>query len=794
MLKNWIKIAFRSFAKNKLATFINVFGLTLGLVGLVLTLLYQNDQYSYDRWIKDSDRIFALAHKFGEDIWGVSNPQMEQAKAKIPEIEEILMVDATGYKSSILEFENNSVYTEKIINSTSNFFDFFPYVFIEGSAQDIKTSGNIAISENFARKLFKDKDPINQTIKAGNLSLVVKAVYRLSHKSSIMPDVVISYSKMDEYWGNYNYNAYIKTKNDISSDQLRKSYDKNVLDESLKQNAQKEGLTVEELKNKYQFQSIVSPLPESRFDVKSSLTLYEPYGNRTIIQIMYGISLLILVISIVNFINLSLAGAIKRAKEIGVRKAMGATRKNIVGQSLFETFLLTLFSSLLSLVMIELLLNPFNRFMQTNIEVNYGLFLVQIIGIAIFTTILTGIIPALYLSKFQSIEVLKGSFSRSAKGIYIRNGMLAFQFMIAAFFFTGSLIVYLQIRYLDKLDLGFNKEQIMVLNFRYNSNPFEEYEHIKTYLKNINGITEVNSARPLAGSNIGYSTTEIELQGKTVGGVLYNSVDFGYPEMMGMDLLKGRFLSSEYASDTVNNVVINETLAKELGIYDNPVNQKLNKELNVVGMVKDFHVFDAFSPIKPLIMEHWISEKKHMVYNMGNILVKFKPENLDEIISNLEVYWPQKVITTKPFDYTFLDQNFAKTYEQYLKQQQIFGIMTGLIILIALLGLYAMSSFIIEQRLKEVAIRKTLGAETKDIILKFSKPYLIIGATGILLAFPITYYAADLWLQNFSYRIPIPWLAFVFSFVILLLMAFLVVSIKAWRTTKINLVTYLKYE
>ena len=796
MIQNWIKIAFRNFAKNKLATFINVFGLTLGLVGLIFTLLYRSDQYSYDDWSPEKDRIFAVGHYLDGDVWGVSNPQIERAKEKIPEIEDVLLVGALGYQSSYVTKDNHSVSSNKTIEATSNFFDFFPYSFVEGSPKTaIKSENEIAISEDFAKKLDADGHILNQTVNINGKAYVVKGVYRIEGKSAIMPDVVIPFTKLDDYWGNYNYNGYFKTRAGVTADELVKKFHKAVWEDELAKEAKEAGISVEELLEKADFQPVVYSLKDSRFEMANTEPFCEPYGNRTLIQIMLWISILILIISVVNFINLSLAGAIKRAKEVGVRKAIGAGKTNIIAQSLFETFLLCLVSVCLALVTIELGMEWFNRFMNVEIKVDYGLFLMQILGIVAVTSLLTGLIPALYVSKFKAVDVLKGSFSRSSKGIYLRNAMLGLQFMIAAFFMIGSLAVYKQVNYLNKLDLGFNKEQIMVLNFNFKTKkPYEEYQNIKTYLQNLKGVTAVSSARPLIGTQTGWSTTEFTYQDKTVGNVLYNSVDFGYAEMMEMKLLKGRFLSDKFASDTLRNIVINETLAKQLGIYDDPVNKKLSDDITVVGMVKDYHVFDAFSAIQPTFMLHWKGFKNNMIYNMGNIAIKFKPEDLNTLIPELESYWQQKVTPGKPFEYSFLDKNFEKTYEQYDRQQKIFGVLTSIVILIALLGLYALSSFIIEQRLKEVAIRKTLGAESKDLVSQFTKPYMKIGVVSILLSFPLAWYAIRFWLENFAYRIAIPWDAFVICMIILLVLSFLVVSLKAMRAARMNPVEYLKYE
>lgn len=781
-----------------MATFINVFGLTLGLLGLIITLLYANDQLSYDQWVQDKDRIISVGYQFDDekDIWGVSYPQMEKAKANMSDIEDILLVSGMGYESTNVISDDKIVHATKIVESTPNFFAFFQYKFIEGNPTTaLNAKNHLVVSEDFAKKAFGEENPMGKNLQIGKKNYIVQGVFRIEEKSSMMPEIVYPFEKMDDYWGNYSYNAYIKMKTPISISDFKDQYYQAVWAEQIEREAQEEGMTVEEVLENFPFQIAAALLVDSRFEMFNSATFFEPYGNKSIIRIMFAISILLLVISMVNFINLSMAAAVKRAKEVGVRKAIGAGKRLIVYQNLFETTLLTLFSFVLAMVGIELILPYFNDFMQTEIQLHFRLFLGVIVLIVVLISLLTGIIPAVYLSNFKTIEVLKGSFSRSSKGIYLRNAMLGVQFMIASFFFMGSLIVYFQINYLNQLDLGFNKEQLMALNFRYKTDkPFQEYEKVKTRLMNIDGVAAVNSVRPLVGTQTGYSTTEFNFKGKKVGNVQYNSVDFGYPEMTQMTLLKGRFLSDQFASDTISSVVINETLAKELGIYDDPINQKLGENFIVVGMVKNYHIADAFSPIPAAFMHHWKAFDGSMVYNLRNVVIKFEAEKLPHILSELENYWPKEVITNAPFEYSFIDKNFEKTYEHYVRQQNIFGVMTALVILVALLGLYALSSFIIEQRLKEVAIRKTLGAETKNIILRFAQPYLFIGSVSILLTFPLVIYLANEWLQDFAYRIDISIWPFLGCFLILLSLTLLVVSLKAWRATKINLVNYLKYE
>jgi putative ABC transport system permease protein len=806
MLQNWIKIAFRNFAKNKLTTFINIFGLTLGLIGLVLTILYWADQSKYDRWNPNKDSVYTLAHGYGKDVWGTSFPHVQKAKETISEIEDYLML-GSFYWAENISVDDQTFFQKKLLSSGSNFFEFFPFEMIAGNAKDALAAKNyIALSEDLAIKLFGDTQVIGKTIKVNKGEYIVNAVYKLNEKSSVMPSAVVPfYGDYDQEFNNFNYFALIKVKPNTDIKQVMQKYDKNVLDFRLKMDLEGSGLTLEEYKAKNGGMfPVMIPLSNIHFDLKMPWEPFEPFGNFRLILIMFGLSGLILILSIVNFINLTTANAIKRAKEIGVRKALGATRSNIVYQFLTETAIISLFALLLTFVSVEILLPYFNEFMGVELKMNSPLLFIQILLIVLGITLLAGIIPASYLSNFKAMNVLKGVFARSKKGVLLRNSMLFLQFLIATFFIIGTLLVYLQIRFLGKQDLGLNKEQIVILEIGGNDgNAFAKYDRIKNQLKAIPGIIEVNAARPTISMESTASSTGMELNGKSVDEeVIAQTVDFHYPEMMEMKLLKGRFLSAEYASDTINNIVINETLAKLLGIYDDPINKKLKGgqkksplDYNVVGMVQDYHIGDVQSKIKAAFMYHWKAGEEWMpLYAVNYIQVKFDTDKTQEVLGKLEEYWGTKVSPGYPFAYHFMDEQFAKSYETYTKQQQIFFILTFVVIFIALLGLFALSSLLIEQKLKDVAIRKTLGATSNELIFGLSKQYLIIGGIAAIVAMPLVYFMVTKWLEDFAYRIGIPIWPFLLSFLVVLVLAFLIVSIKALSATKINLVKYLKYE
>ena len=806
MINNWIKIAFRNFTKNKLATFINIFGLTLGLLGLVLTLLYWNDQNSYDNWNPNKEQVFTLAHGYGKDVWGTSFPHVQKAKETISEIEDYLVLNS-NYWSENFTVGDQTIYQGKLVNATSNFFQYFPFEFIDGSPENAISAKNyVAISDEVAQKLFGETNVVGKTVKINKGEYIVNGVYLLNEKSTLMPQVVLPFpGELDNGFNNFNYFAFIRLKQGTDLNAVKEKYNKNVLDYRLEMDLKGSGLTLEEYKDKNGVMfPVFIPLSNVHFELKMPWNPFEPFGNLQLIFIMFGLSGLILILSIVNFINLTTANAIKRAKEIGVRKALGATKSNIINQFLTETAILTLFALLLTCVSVEIILPYFNEFMNVELKLDSGKMFLRLLVIATIISLTAGIIPAMYLSNFQAIYVLKGVFARSKKGILLRNGMLFLQFTIASFFMIGTLIVYLQIRYLNQQDLGLNKEQIVILGIGSNEgNAYAKYERIKKYLEKQRGILDVNATRPTTSLEASASSTGMEYKDKSSDEeVIAQTTDFDYPKMMDMKLLKGRFLSSQYASDTINNIVINESLAKKLGIYDDPIDKKLKGgqkksplDYNVVGMVQDYHIGDVQSKIKPAFMYHWKAGEEWMpLYAVSYIQVKFDPAYTEQVLEILENYWNAEVTTGYPFTYHFMDESFAKSFETYTKQQQIFFILTGVVIFIALLGLFALSSLLIEQRMKEVAVRKTLGASSNRLVFGLSKQYLFIGAAASLVTVPLAYFAVSKWLEDFAYRIQIPFWPFILSFSGLLLLSFLVVSIKAWRATKINLVKYLKYE
>lgn len=808
MIFNWFKIFIYHLRQNKLFSFLNVFGLSIGIAGVIFAILYWNNENAYDQWNPEKENVYQVLNVIGAtgDTWGTSSiPFGNTCKATIPEIEQICFFN-TWYDESVIKYQNKKFIDKKITVSDNNFFDFFPFPIIKGSKKDIlKEKNSVAMSDEQAKLLFNDEDPIGKTISYGNQSYTVKAIYHLVKPSTFEPNYVfggVVREQDNNQWGNFNYGLMIKTKkNSDVAVVLKKMHNVNYVNRTLK-DAKESGQTPEQyIKENGEIKIILDQLKTIRLHSTktSGQSAPEGKGNLQLLYIMAGLSLLILVLSLVNYINLATASAIKRAKEVGVRKIVGASKKQIIYQFIFETAIIVTLAILFALAIVELSLPYYNDFLTKNLTMNGGEFYLQLIFIFGLVIILAGIFPAIYISNFETLKVLKGNFSRSKSGIWVRNSMLIFQFGIAAFFIIGALIVNNQVNYMMNKDLGFSGNQVIRIPFNY-----QDYEtkgqKYQTTKQEILKITGVQDASTFAGT-FGNSTNSSS--GLTHNGIFVQprnvEMDFGFLEMMKIKIVEGRNLSPKFASDTIDNWLINETLAKKLGLKK-PVNtiissgwgnEKGNLKFKVVGVVKDFHITGLQSKVPPMV---FINMKTLKWNNFQNVYVKVSPNNLTETLAQLKAYWEKNVNPDYPFDYEFVNKGFAKTYQGQVKQKDLFFILNLVVIIIAIFGLFALASFSMERRLKEIAIRKTLGAETDILLKELSKQYIIFCLIGFLIGIVPGYILLQKWLENFAFRIGISFVPFGVALISLLILTLLIVLSKAYQVTKIDILKYLKYE
>jgi putative ABC transport system permease protein len=780
-------------------------GLSIGIAGLLFALLYWNDEKNYDAWNPEKDNVYQVLVQLSDmPVWSDCALFLKPALDQDTNIEMIMYAESWYQKDKII-YNGKKEFVDKIINVEQNFFSFFPFKIIKGDAKSaIKDDSGIAISEGTAKRIFGNQNPIGRQIKCFDQIFAVRAVYQIPGNSSLAPNVIMNRMKELTTSGTispFALKLLIKIKDQSKVENTRKTLERIYNHDFITRLAKQEGFTADDMAKKIgHFNVIMEPLSKAR--LHSVTDGYpEGRGNYQFLLIMMWLSVLILVLSIVNYINLATANAIKRAKEVGVRKITGATKGNIIFQFIFETVLVTSFSILLALVIVEITLPYYNNFLNKNFVLLASRFLWQLVLIFIITVMAAGIFPAVYISNFEPLKVLKGNFGRSKNGIWLRNGMLIFQFAIAAFFIIGSNIVYQQIKYLKNKDLGFKGNQVITVSLHFPStdyqgentgqNIYNKYSVIKQELAKMKGIEQI-------------STGLISFDGSdnSISPILYNNelfkersiaVDFGMFEMLKIKMLQGRDFDKKLSSDTIDSAILNETALKLMNIKD-PIGKEIllqNQKLKIVGIVNDFNLLSPELKVPPIVFCHLKTVNR--AANIDKVFIKLKADNMENTIANIEKFW-MKFSTEYPFKYDFVDKEYARTYEAYVKQKDLFSLLNVIVILIALFGLFALASYSIERRMKEIAIRKTLGAETALLLKELSKQYILYCIIGFAIAlFPI-YYLLNIWLENFAFRIKIELLPFITGFTILLALTLIIVLSRAYLATKINVLKYLKYE
>ena len=810
MLKNWINIFLYHIKNNKLFAALNVLGLSIGIAGLVFASLYWNDEQSYNEWNPNKETVFQVLVGLDKDnvTWINIPVTLEPFVKNDPNIDKTIFVE-NWYGTSLFKYNGKKHIIDKVFNTQNDFFELFPFKILKGSAKNaFKDENSIAITQKTAKVFFGSNNPLGKQIQFENEVLTVTAVYEIVGKSTVAPEAIVNNMKgkiaeNKDQWGNFNCGWFIKLKDPTKTDELSKKLNKIYYDNKIVKEAKTEGISPEEYQKMYgSFNFSLEPISLSRLHSKGQ-GMVEGKGNYQFLLIMVGLSILILVLSIVNYVNLATANSIRRAKEVGVRKIVGATKLDIIKQFLFETIITVLIAILLSLVIVELSLPYYNEFLGKKLIIFGNQFYIQLIIIFLLTIVVAGIFPAIYVSNFETLKVLKGNFGRSKGGVWLRNGMLILQFAIATFFIIGSYIVYEQVHYLANKNLGFSGSQILDISYNkpqsiykqknYEKMIYNNFITIKNEISKINGVEKVSTGAFRFGggneSSSGFSYNGENIQGQNI------TVDFDMLEMMKIKIIDGRNLNPKIASDTISSMLINEVALKMMK-EKNPIGKIVNwnsQKFKIIGVVQDFNIYSPQGKVPPMVFFH-LKTIPWMAGNINDIYVKIKSENSEQTIADIEKFWVKNVDTEYPFKYDFVDKAYARTYANYVKQKNLFSLLNVIVILIALFGLFSLASFSIQRRMKEIAIRKTLGAETNVLLKELSKQYILFCVFGFLIALFPVYYLLNLWLENFAFRIDISPMPFVLGFVILLLLTLIVVLSRAYQATQVEVLKYLKYE
>ncbi|MDP4284196.1 MAG: ABC transporter permease [Bacteroidota bacterium] len=793
MIKNYFKIAFRNLWRHKVFSFINIMGLTVGMTAFFLIFLYVKFELSYDSFNSKADRIYRIVCdiKTPTETINASGPAWAVAphiKDEFPEIESSVRIDNTSLlvrRGNIKFQEDNAIFAD------SAFFHVFDYKLIKGNPQTaLKNKFSIVLTKTTAKKYFGNEYPVGKTliVTDGNKIATVTGVMQdMPENSQIKADMLVSMSTLTEefnkglndQWGNYSDRAFLLLKPGTNAKALQAKFpaflEKRNGDE-MKKLQMYPTLLLEPLRDVY--------LYSTRDGSKT--------GNINNVYIFTIVALFILLIACFNFVNLTTARSAERAKEVGIRKVVGAARAQLARQFIGESIIICIIAFLLSVLILSLLLPLFNQLAGKIVSHNIfsqpqNLLILFVISIGI--GILAGIYPALVLSSFQPITVLKGRFATGAKGILLRKGLVVAQFTISIALIIATIIVYNQMNFMRSQDLGFNKNQKLIIDTHGDSSKLV----FKQEVTGLPGVisTSMAGSVPGGGNPGAYSQIENIKGDMQIANLDLYFVDFDYIPQYQMKMLAGRAFSRDFPTDTTQAMVVNEAAMKMFG-YKDPqqiIGKKFDqwgRKGNIIGVVKDFHFRSLQEVIKPLSIR--------IEPNGCDLLsVNVKPKNLKATIAAIGNQW-KTLIPNRPFSYYFLNDFFDKQYRSEDRFGSLFLNFAILAIFISCLGLLGLASYSTTQRTKEIGIRKVMGASVANVLNLLSKEFLKLVAISFLIAAPIAWYFMHEWLQGFAYRTDIYWWVFAIAGALALLIALLTISFLAIKAAIANPVKSLRTE
>jgi putative ABC transport system permease protein len=807
MLKNLLQHSLRSFKRQRTYLFINILGLSIGLICALFIALFIANEVSYDRYNIKKDRIFRLvldSKIAGNAAKGPYTPaQMGAAMmSEFPEVEDYLRMDKK--EPSKVIYKNQVFNEEKIIEADSSFFNFFTIRVLNGDPKSLLNSPHkVVLSESTVRRYFGDENPIDKPIKIGTdtVSYIVSGVVAdIPENTHFAADFIISLctdpGANDPVWMDCNFSTYLLLKPNSSYSSVDKKIP-GLLAKHIGEEIQKYlNMSADDFfskGNKYGF--YCQNLKDIHLD-STVMQKFKPAGDPRFLKILGCIAFLILLIASVNFMNLSTAQAARRAKEVGLKKLCGSSRGMLIGQFLFESFILVLISLIVAVIFIKILLPVFNNLLDTRLSpglASIWFMLPLMILFAIVVGFISGSYPAFYLSSFNPYEVLKGHLKNRAKNYSLRRVLVVFQFTVSILLIVGTIIMFRQINYMVGRDLGFNKESLIVIKGAGVLGT--KVKSFREAVKGIPGVVSIagSTAVPGRGSlNSGYI---IEGKKNEMFSMETNFVDYDYLNTYGITLTSGRTFSSSFSTDE-NACIVNEVVVREQEIRDlararfmPPVAPgTAGTYLQLIGIVKDFNFKSLRNSIGAYIFrlkdENTASEY---------LSVKLSSKDYAKTISAIENKWKEFTMNSI-LDYYFVDDDFAQMYKSDRQNALMAVIFSVLAIFIASLGLFGLTSFTVEQRTKEIGIRKAMGSSVTGVYTEISREVILLILISAIIAWPIIYFIAGKWLQNFYYRINPGVFSFVAGLIIAAGIALLTISYRIIKAAMRNPCHSLKYE
>lgn len=809
MIGNYIKVASRNIVKRKLYSFINAFGLSIAIAFCTLIYLFVQDERSFDQFHVNKSDIYQLlttqfdSDKFkkGERDYFSSNPYMPAKLGEVlleeyPDVQ--YMTRFNNYNEGVMRYEDK-IFTQKFASVDSGFFRMFSFKILAGDRlKPLRNASDAVLTPDVAKKYFGDHDPIGKTFTLDFdgivVSMTVTAIIEappanssLTYDMLVMMDALPWFLRSRDNWRNSSFPTFIQLTLGTSPGQLKAHLDTIMNTYHAAHKASwREWLNPPEgvEPRMYTYQNLS--------DIHLAKGVYWDRGSDPMYAwILTGIAVLILVIACINYISLSLTTSASRRIEVGVRKVVGAQKKQIAWQFTFESLLLALGSMIIGLGLVVLFLPYFNAFTDKGIELTYQSML-PVIGVAFVIASLVGLIagsyPAIFLSGFLPALVLKGRFTSRLQAGFTKP-LVVFQFFLSACMIICSVIMYRQMHFVTTKDLGFDQEQIIVVATQtgWNSKANETVAAVRNALKSEPAVISVSGVS--AAFNKGWSRYGYKVKGENKDAYVYG-VDTDYIPLLNIKLKEGRNFDAR-VTDSLG-VIVNEALVKDMKWTD-PLNEHLNWQEDstslgspVIGVVKDYNFMSLEHAIEPM----FLSLKNGM---LTNILIKLTPENIPEKIEYVKKAWLD-LYPDRPFEYTFVDEDVAAQYDKYVRWSKIMGLSTTLAIMIACLGLFGLSGINAVNRTKEIGIRKVMGAKLSSIFVLLNRQYVIYAIIAFTLAIPISYYGMTRWLGSFKYAITMGWEIFAFSILAGLVIALATVSYHAIKAALVNPAETLKHE
>lgn len=798
MIKNYFKTTLRNLWKNKAYSTINIVGLAIGLTSFLVLLLYLNHELSYDRWHPELGKVYKVSLRAEEDIFNATQaPLAALLRDNASQVEAATSISLGARADIPLSFAEKTVTQTGIISADSLFFKVFPYTIVAGDALNPLNKPNaMVISEGMATKLFGSENPIGKTVKVYNAyECEVTAVMERPEGPTHLDIEVVHRSpneKNNYHWQNWSYHTYAKTKDHISGKDLESAIDRIYYNEQL---AESKGLPYAEFRE--------SGSQEGLFvDAVHDIHNFPKHGssNMATVSVLLVLATLLLFAGAINFSNLSIASSLRRAKEVGVKKVLGSSRARLFWQFMGEIALQCLIALTISILLLNVALPYFNWEFQVTLSLfGTGVFwslATQIALCLLLVIALSGLYPAVFLSRYNTAKVLKGDYSTGKRGLTLRNGLIVVQFVVASFFIMGVAVVNSQLNYMQRFDKGFSGEQVVQIRPFMMDTREKNFDAVRNRLQEVPGVQSVSKTTKVPGDVFSdTSTMTFKYQDKNyrIGSV---KVSKDYFETLGIQLIDGRLFNDSHADQHTRSVIVNETAAKKMGLQNagGVFMTYANCDsipMEVVGVVKDFNVLGLEQQIQPAVFT--IGNEACVFQSGGALLVKLASDDVRQPVAAIEERWK----TVEPgfgIRLSFLDDNFQQLFASHRRLQRIVTFFGFTAITIAIMGLFALTAFLVGRRTKEISIRKVLGAGVADLGMLLGRDFIRLIAVAVVIAVPIGWWAAHEWLQGFAYRTALNGWLFAWAACAVLAAAAFTVGIHTFKAARANIAANLRDE